>query len=130
MNFTIKEKIEILEDFVGGRYISDNTMALYENRFDKIEETLYRGMPFYREFIKPGYIIKEWYGASHWSLDFDIARNKFAKNYIEDEYIEDLAIELGKSFDDVYEAFVPIVLRINGFSRGARTYEMVKDLGI
>lgn len=130
MFFTEKEKIEILDEFIGGRHITDKTLALYKDKFEKIEETIYRGMPFYKGFIKPGKIIEEWYDASHWTLDFNIARGIFSNDYVNDDYIEELSNELNISFDETYDSFVPMVMRMNGVSQGARTYEIVKDLDV
>lgn len=130
MSFTEKERINILDRFVGGREITEDTLTLYKDKFEKIEETLYRGMPFYKEHIKTGTLIQEWYGATHWSLDLNVARGIYSDDYINELYVEELADELNLSYDETYNSFVPMVMRIKGFSKGARTYEMVKDLEI
>ena len=126
--FTENEIVNILEDFVGARIITEDTLALYDDKFGKVNETIYRGMPFYEDFIKVGANIEEWYGSTHWTLDFNIAKNIFSKDYINECYIEELAENLNKNIDEVYESMVPMIMRMNGTSNGARTYEMVKNL--
>lgn len=129
-DFTEEEKIDILEKFIGGRYISNNTETYLKNKFEKIDETIYRGIPFPKHLIKKGYVMEEWYGSSHWSLDFNIARNIFSNDdsNINQDYVEELAEEFNISYEEAEKLFVPIVLKLNKVSLGVRIYNLVKDL--
>lgn len=132
MNFTTEEKIDILEQFVGGRFINERTIRLLSGKFEKIEETVYRGMPLPKHLIKEGHIMEEWNGSSHWSLNFDISRDFSRDNFnISEDYCEELAEELNMSYDDVFDnVFVPAILKLDGVSSGVRMYNIVKDLDI
>lgn len=130
--FTKKEIIDILERFVGGRCILDDTREYLEDKFETIDETIYRGMPFPKHLIKEGYVMEQWYQCSHWSLDFNITRNIFSndKLNISEDYVEELSNEFNISYEEAEELFVPIVLKLNGVSSGIRTYNLVKDLDV
>ena len=130
--FTKEEEIDILERFIGGRCILDDTEEYLEDKFEKIDETIYRGMPFPKHLIKEGYLMEEWYGSSHWSLDFNMARSVFSndKSNISENYIEELSEEFKISYEEAEKLFVPIVLKLNGVSLGIRTYNLVKDLDV
>ena len=130
--FTKEEEIDILERFIGGRCILDDTEEYLEDKFEKIDETIYRGMPFPKHLIKEGYLMEEWYGSSHWSLAFNMARNVFSndKSNISEDYIEELSEEFKISYEEAEKLFVPIVLKLNGVSLGIRTYNLVKDLDV
>lgn len=130
--FTKKEVEDILERFIGGRCILDDTEEYLKDKFEKIDEIIYRGMPFPKYLIKKGYILEEWHGSSHWSLDFNVARNIFSndKFNISEDYAEELSEELNITYEEAENLFVPIVLKLNGVSSGIRTYELVKDLDL
>ncbi len=133
MEFEKNKKIEILEQFVGGRYIDEDTMTLLSDNLECINETVYRGMPFPKHLIKKGYIVEEWHGSSHWSLDFNVSREVFSQDKfnISEDYCEALAEEMKMSYDEVYDnIFVPVVFKLNGVSLGIRLYNLVKDLDL
>ena len=133
MSFTKERKIDILEQFVGGRYIDEDTIKLFSDKFERVEDTIYRGMPFPKHLIKEGFIVEEWHGSSHWSLDFNVSREVFSKDKfnISEDYCGELALELGLSYDEVYDnVFVPVVFELNGVSSGIRLYNIVKDLDL
>lgn len=130
MKFSIEEKIDILEGFIGGRYIDNRTINFLSDKFEKIDEIVYRGMPFPKHLIKEGYIMEEWYGSSHWTLDFNVARNRFSCDSfnISEDYTEELSREFNISYDEACELFVPIILKLSRVSKGIRTYNIIKDL--
>lgn len=132
MKFSVEEQIDILEGFIGGRYMDDKTMDFLSDKFEKINEIVYRGMPFPKHLIKEGYVMEEWYGSSHWTLDFNVARNIFSCDSfnISEDYAEELSGEFNISYNEACELFVPIILKLNGVSKGIRTYNVVKDLDI
>lgn len=76
--------------------------------------------------------MEEWHESSHWTLDFKVARDRFSSDNfnINEDYAEELSIEFNISYEDACKLFVPIVLRLKGVSRGARSYNIVKNLDI
>ena len=130
MKFSKNEQMRIIEDFIGGRFIDEDTIDFLSDKFKKIDETIYRGMPFPKHLIKEDYIVEEWHGSSHWSLDFNVARDKFSIDdfNISDDYVEELSNELNLTYDEAYDLFVPIVLKIDGVSNGVNMYEVIKSI--
>lgn len=92
-NFDISKSVE---DFLGSRSPSFELNKFMNNNLTALDKTLYRGMPFNKYFIKKGFKIEDWYGFGHWSDDIEIAKI-FSKDYVNDEYVEELINEYGKS---------------------------------
>lgn len=87
---------KLIEDFLGSRSPSFQLKKFMDSNLTVINKVLYRGVPFNKYFIKKGFKIEDWYGFGHWSDDIEIAKG-FSKDYVNDEYVEELIDEYGKS---------------------------------
>lgn len=125
----LEKRQEILEDFAGGRIITEETLEIFDKNTQPIKNTLYRGYQLPINILKPGLILEEWNGSSHWSINFQIARN-FSRDIegINDAYAEEIADELNISENEARSLFVPVILKMNGVSKGIRLYELLSEL--
>ena len=125
----LEKRQEILEDFAGGRIITEETLEIFDKNAQPIKNTLYRGYQLPINILKPGLILEEWNGSSHWSINFQIARN-FSRDIegINDAYAEEIANELNISENEARNLFVPVILKMNGVSKGIRLYELLSEL--
>lgn len=125
----LEKRQEILEDFAGGRIITDETLEIFDKNAQPIKDTIYRGYQLRKNILKPGLILEEWNGSSHWSINFQIARN-FSRDIesINDAYAEEIADELNISEIEARNLFVPVILKMNGVSKGIRLYELLEEL--
>lgn len=122
----MKSEEAIIEDFIGGRIITDETKELVTPLLEDIHSTLYRGIQLPINSIENGLIIEEWYGVGHWTLDYAIARNFSLELCPAEDYMESIAEERNISLDEACELFVPVVIRLNGIKKGLRTYELAE----
>lgn len=128
MNDVIKcNEEKLMEEFIGGRSLCTYVWNKIVESLEQIPDTIYRGMPLPKHLLKKGYILEEWYGMSHWSLDFNIARNFSREECFSEDYISDIAEELNMSFDDAYDTFVPVIIKTDGVDFGLRTYKIANN---
>jgi len=104
---------EILDEFAGSR----NLPPYVEAELDKYtvplgSATVYRGLPYLKERIRDGEIIMQWNGSTHWTLDKSIA-DRFTMDYINEDYVEEIAEEKGMETSDVFGLFVPLILTMD-----------------
>ena len=100
---------KLFSDFIGGRILPPDFRTFLIANSKPIASILYRGMTYPKHLLKEGAVIEEWYGSTHWSFSEDVAK-RFSKDYINEDYKEDLIEELGKGNVD----FVSLVLTISG----------------
>lgn len=120
----------LIEQFIGGRFISKDINDIIEPLIEPISDSLYRGMMLPIHILKDNLILDEWYGMSHWSLDFNIARN-FSLEYCQsDSYIDEVADSLGIDTDEACDLFVPTIIKMDGVSFGLRTYKLASKYSL
>lgn len=120
---------KIFSDFIGGRILPPDLRDFLMANRKPISCVLYRGMSYPKHLLKEGTVIEEWYGSTHWSYSEDVARG-FSKDYINEDYQEDLIEELGE--DNV--EFISLVLLgkdIEGVDMAPflKEYDLVNDFG-
>lgn len=113
--------LEELEEFLGSRYLPDSLKKQLIQRERKIENTIYRGLPFPKQFLKIGRVLEEWNFSSHWSLDKKVAIG-FSDDYINEEYVEDVESEIGEKPD-----MIKLVLYSNDIT-GTESYKILESL--
>lgn len=125
----LKKRQGILEDFAGEGIITEETLEIFDKNTQLIKNTLYRGYQLPINILKPRLILKEWNGSSHWSINFQVARN-FSRDIegINDAYAEEIANELNIPEYEARNLFVPVILKMNGVSKGIRLYELLAEL--
>lgn len=110
INQSIEDK---LESFVNARFLPLDVEEYLLSRTKHYNKTFYRGLPFPMHLIKEGLVIENWHGASHWSVQKDIALD-FAieerSGYVNEEYRDELIQEYGE--DNVH--FVPLLMICRG----------------
>lgn len=128
---------KLKEDFiyyVGSRDIQrDLYQYMYDSR-EIISEPVYRGMMFPVHLIQEGTVIQEWHMSSHWSTDMEIAKAFAIHGYINEDYADELCVELGIDYPglELYQTgcgiFTPVILTPSESILGFRTGNLLNQL--
>lgn len=122
----------ILKSFIGGRLVSNEFLNYAKTRMEILDKKVYRGLPLTETALDVGYIIKEWHGSSHWSLDFNISRKIFAnpKEFditISEDYREELSEKYDISYEKTLDLFVPVIMEMEEPIPIFPTYKVTKE---
>lgn len=103
---------KILAQYAGDRNLTEKVEKELDERMWIHDGTIiWRGLPYLTENIKPGEIVKEWYGASHWSLRKNHSI-KFTTDYISEGLLEEITEERGILWEEAEELFSPLLMQM------------------
>lgn len=108
----------LVDEFLGSRFLDKDVEEFLEENKEEIIGQVYRGLPYPWQLIKPGQVIEEWYGSSHWTFDKKVAEG-FSVDYINESFSEEMQEEYKLSEDEI---FVPLVLILDDCPHGVKMY--------
>lgn len=121
---------EILDSYVGGRFIGSDLMEIYRKEKKHISKPLYRCLYAHKDDIEKGFIM-EWHGSTHWSYNKDYAMRYLDLDdlgYIADDDVTEFeTANPGMDFDEILSTFFsPVVMMMETAEEGMDIGEVIE----
>jgi len=114
---------KMVDEFLGSRCLYPELEEVLKRHTKPLNNIVYRGMPCPYPIIKVGSLIRQWNGATHWSLDKNIAES-FTTDYINEEYAEEMEAEFGIPSNKL---FVRLIMVLDKCDKVVELYHYSKD---